>query len=89
MNPPTDILKSVSVNGRNLPDNAFSAAVSLTFRTGCGNMRTSTLFSLLRSGQVKAACGQFTRWVWSGGKVLPGLETRAGNEKALCEDGLK
>lgn len=75
--------------GARLPDNAFSAATSVTFRAGCGNMRSSQMFTLFRGGQVKAACGQFTRWVWGGGRVLPGLVTRAGNEKALCLDGLK
>lgn len=74
-------------NGRNLSDNAFSAAVSVTFRAGCGNMRSSQMFTLFRSGNITAACNQFTRWVWGGGKVLPGLVTRAGNEKALCLDG--
>ncbi|HBM0283756.1 lysozyme [Salmonella enterica] len=74
-------------NGRNLSDNAFSAAVSVTFRAGCGNMRTSQMFIFFRSVNITAACNQFTRWVWGGGKVLPGLVTRAGNEKALCLDG--
>lgn len=74
-------------SGRNLSDNTFSAAVSVTFRAGCGNMRTSQMFALFRSGNITAACSQFTRWVWGGGKVLPGLVTRAGNEKALCLDG--
>ncbi|WP_373371649.1 glycoside hydrolase family protein, partial [Enterobacter cloacae] len=36
-----------------------------------------------------AACHQFPRWVWGGGKVLPGLVTRAGKEEALCLDGVK
>lgn len=76
-------------NGRNLNDNVFSAAVSVTFRSGCGNLRNSQMFSLLRNGNISAACNQFTRWVWGGGKVLPGLVTRAGKEKALCLDGLK
>lgn len=75
-------------NGRNLSDNTFSAAVSVTFRSGCGNMRSSQMFTLFRSGSITAACNQFTRWVWGGGKVLPGLVTRAGNEKALCLDGV-
>ncbi|SAG44274.1 glycoside hydrolase family protein [Enterobacter ludwigii] len=76
-------------NGRKLSDDTFSAAVSVTFRAGCGNMRTSTMFSLLRGGNITAACHQFPRWVWGGGKVLPGLVTRAGKEKALCLDGVK
>jgi len=74
-------------NGRNLSDNTFSAAVSVTFRAGCGNMRSSQMFVLFRSGSITAACNQFTRWVWGGGKILPGLVTRAGDEKALCLDG--
>lgn len=76
-------------NGKNLPDNAFSAATSVTFRAGCGNLRTSQMFRLMRSGQLTAACEQFPRWVWGGGRVLPGLVTRADKEKALCLDGLK
>lgn len=76
-------------NGRNLSDDTFSAAVSVTFRAGCGNMRSSTMFSLFRKGDLKAACYQFLRWVYGGGRVLPGLVTRAGKEEALCLDGLK
>ncbi|MCE1611358.1 lysozyme [Enterobacter ludwigii] len=78
-------------NGRNLSDDTFSAVVSVTFRAGCGNMRKSTMFSLFREGPVayKSACNQFSRWVYGGGRVLPGLVTRAGKEKALCLDGLK
>lgn len=76
-------------NGKRLSDDTFSAAVSVTFRTGCGNMRTSTMFSLFRGGDITAACYQFKRWVWGGGVVLPGLVTRARDEEALCLDGLK
>nr|WP_209732079.1 lysozyme [Cronobacter sakazakii] len=75
-------------NGRNLSDDTFSAAVSVTFRAGCGNMRSSTMFSLFRKGDLKAACNQFPRWIYGGGRVLPGLVTRAGKEEALCLDGL-
>lgn len=71
-------------SGSRLSDNAFSAAVSVTFRAGCGNMRNSTMFTMFRSGQGVQACNQFTRWVWGGGKILPGLVTRADKEKALC-----
>ncbi|EAY4975164.1 TPA_asm: lysozyme [Salmonella enterica subsp. salamae serovar 60:g,m,t:z6] len=75
-------------NGRKLSDDTFSAAVSVTFRAGCGNMRGSTMFSLFRKGDLKAACNQFPRWVYGGGRVLPGLVTRAKKEEALCLDGL-
>ncbi len=75
-------------NGAKLSNNTFSAAVSVTFRAGCGNLRSSQLFTLLRSGNITAACNQFTRWVWGGGQILPGLVTRAGEEKQLCLDGV-
>jgi len=71
-------------NGANIPDNAFSAAVSLTFRVGCGKARTSTLFQKLRYGDIPGACDQFPRWRYAGGKVLPGLVTRSDAEAALC-----
>jgi lysozyme len=31
-------------NGAKLSDNTFSAAVSVTFRAGCGNLRTSDFY---------------------------------------------
>ncbi|EPL1953155.1 TPA: lysozyme [Citrobacter freundii] len=74
-------------NGRKLSDNTFSAVTSITFNAGCGAMQKSTMFQLLRQGQVVQACDQFSRWVYGGGKVLPGLVTRRGAEKQLCLDG--
>lgn len=74
-------------NGRKLSDNTFSAVTSITFNVGCGAMQKSTMFQLLRQGQVLQACDQFPRWVYGGGKVLPGLVTRRGAEKQLCLDG--
>lgn len=73
-------------NGKRLNDNQFSAATSVTFRAGCGNMRKSTMFTLFREGPkaYKSACDQFQRWVFGGRKVLPGLVVRAEKEKALC-----
>ncbi|NWC66217.1 lysozyme [Cedecea sp. P7760] len=75
-------------NGKKLSDNTFSAVTSITFNVGCGAMQKSTLFLLLRSGQVAQACEQFPRWVYGGGVKLPGLVTRRGAEKQLCMDGL-
>ncbi|WP_370559848.1 lysozyme [Escherichia coli] len=75
-------------NGRKLSDNTFSAVTSITFNAGCGAMQKSTMFQLLRQGQVFQACDQFSRWVYGGGKVLPGLVTRRGAEKQLCLDGV-
>lgn len=75
-------------NGKSLSDNTFSAVTSITFNCGCGTMRTSTLFKKLQQGEIKQACEQFPRWVYGGGKVLPGLVTRREAEKQLCLDGI-
>ena len=72
-----------SAGGR-IPDNAFSAATSLTFRVGCGKIKTSTLFQMLRGGDLKGACKQFPRWRYAGGVVLSGLAIRSEKESALC-----
>lgn len=71
-------------NGRKLPQGAFDAATSITFNVGCATMRNSTLFKYAKSGDIKAMCGQFPRWIYSNGKKLRGLETRRQQEKALC-----
>ncbi|EOY5415877.1 lysozyme [Cronobacter turicensis] len=70
--------------GDRLTEHAFSAAVSLTFRVGCGKVKNSTLFRMFRQGEQRAACDQFLRWRYAAGKELPGLVTRSQKERALC-----
>lgn len=71
-------------NGNKLPPGAFDAATSITFNAGCPSMQKSTMFQYFRAGNVTAACEQFPRWVYGGGKKLPGLVTRRDKERALC-----
>ncbi|MCK3658566.1 glycoside hydrolase [Pasteurellaceae bacterium Pebbles2] len=71
-------------NGKQLPQGAFEAATSLTFNVGCSAVKNSTLFRYARQGDIQAMCNQFPRWVYSGGKVLRGLEIRRQQEKARC-----
>lgn len=75
--------------GKSLTDNTFSAVTSITFNVGCAGVRKSTLFSLLRQNHIEQACNQFPRWVYGGGKILPGLVERRSKEKALCLKGLE
>ncbi len=70
--------------GKKLPSNPFSAAVSIAFNAGCPKVQASTMFQLLRSGNIQAACEEFPRWVYGGGKVLPGLVARREKESELC-----
>ncbi|WP_308537686.1 lysozyme [uncultured Kluyvera sp.] len=78
-------------SGKGLSDDTFSAVTSITFNVGCGAMRKSTLYSMLRDGPDAwpSACNQFTRWVYAGKTILPGLVKRRDAEKQLCLDGLK
>ncbi|MCW4596811.1 lysozyme [Pasteurella multocida subsp. multocida] len=71
-------------SGKNLPQGAFEAVVSLTFNVGCSKLKYSTLFKHARNGNIKLMCEQFTRWKYANGKVLRGLEIRRQKERELC-----
>lgn len=71
-------------NGANMPQHAFDALTSITFNVGCGKLQNSTLFRMARQGYTPKMCDQFSRWIYSGRKVLPGLVERRSKERALC-----
>lgn len=71
-------------HGKQLPQSVFDAAVSITFNVGCGAVSRSTMFKHLQTGNYKQACNEFPRWVYAGGRKLPGLAARREKEKALC-----
>lgn len=76
-------------NGKALPQSVFDSAVSITFNVGCGVVSKSTMFKHLRAGEYEKACNEFPKWIYAGGKKLPGLVTRREREKALCLTDLK
>lgn len=71
-------------NGQALPQSVFDSVVSITFNVGCGALSQSTLFKHLRAGRYIQACNEYPRWVYAGGRKLPGLVSRREKEKALC-----
>lgn len=73
-------------NGSKLTQGQFDAAVSITFNAGCGNMQKSTMFKLFRQGYAMQACGEFSKWIYGGGKVLPGLVNRRAVEADSCRN---
>lgn len=75
--------------GRNLPQPVFDAMVSVTFNNGCGNLKNSTMFRLMRNGKYVDGCNQLSRWVYANGQKLQGLIKRREKEKALCLLDLK
>lgn len=74
----------VNAQGLNLNQNQFDALVSFVFNVGSGNFRKSTLLKVVRSNpadlRIKA---EFDKWIYGGGKVLPGLVRRRKDEGDL------
>ena len=55
----------------------LDALVSLAFNIGIGALKRSTLLRVIREGGSRSAIKrEFRRWVYAGGKKLPGLELR-------------
>lgn len=54
---------------------------SFVFNLGVGKLKSSTLLKKLNAGEDAAA--EFDKWVYAGGKVLPGLVSRRTAEKQL------
>ncbi len=61
-----------------------AALTSFCFNIGVQACRNSTAFKLLNSFDYSGACAQLKRWVFGGGKVLPGLISRRGDEYLMC-----
>lgn len=60
-----------------------SALTSFAFNLGMTNLLSSTLWKLLNEEDYDGASKQFTRWVYAGGKILPGLVKRRAAEKNM------
>lgn len=66
-----------------LNSNQFSALVSFAFNVGTGALAQSTLLVRLNQRDYSGAANEFSRWVYGGGQVLPGLVRRREAEKQL------
>ena len=58
------------------PEGRLSAIVDFTFNLGAGRLQTSTLRRRINQRDWVAAVQELRRWVYGGGKVLPGLIAR-------------
>ena len=76
-------------NGQAMNVNQFSAITSFTFNAGCGNLQKSTLARYAQRHRWSEMCGQLKRWTYGGGKELPGLVKRRGDEYLLCMKDVK
>lgn len=64
------------------PERRLSAIVDFTFNLGAGRLQTSTLRRRINLQDWAAAGLELRRWVYGGGKVLPGLVARRETEAA-------
>ncbi|OED39017.1 glycoside hydrolase [Chromatiales bacterium (ex Bugula neritina AB1)] len=64
-------------------DNRLAAIVDFTFNLGAGRLQASTLRRRINQGQWSSAAKELQRWVYGGGKVLPGLVARREKEGLL------
>lgn len=70
---------------RPLTNNQTAALLSFTFNVGRKNFCGSTLVRKANAGDMAGACAELSRWVFAGGKQLPGLVNRRAAERELCE----
>lgn len=66
-----------------VPDGRVVAIVDFTFSLGAGRLQTSTLRRRINQLDWVPAATELKRWVFGGGKVLPGLVTRREAEVIL------
>lgn len=64
------------------PEGRLAAIVDFTFNLGAGRLQTSTLRRRVNQRDWNGAGQELKRWVYGGGKVLPGLVTRRAAEAA-------
>lgn len=64
-----------------LTQNQFDALADFAYNAGGGNLAKSTLLKKLNAGDYQGAANEFEKWVYAGGKILPGLVKRRKLEK--------
>ena len=64
------------------PEGRLAAIVDFTFNLGAGRLQTSTLRRRINQRDWSSAAQELRRWVYGGGKVLPGLVSRREAEAA-------
>lgn len=65
------------------PEGRLAAIVDFTFNLGAGRLQTSTLRRRINQRDWASAGQELRRWVYGGGKVLPGLVFRREAQASL------
>ncbi len=67
------------------PESRLAAIVDFTFNLGAGRLQTSTLRRRVSQRDWSAAASELRRWVYGGGRLLPGLVARREGECRLID----
>lgn len=70
-----------------LSQSQIDALTSFVFNLGPNALERSTLLLKLNAGDYSGAAAEFSRWVFAGGKQLPGLVKRRESEAELFASG--
>jgi lysozyme len=74
------VLRHISTT---LNNNQFAALVSFTFNLGGAALQRSTLRQKINYDLHEESSNEFLRWIYVGGKILPGLVKRRKAEQHL------
>lgn len=77
-----DVLKCIHAP---MKDHELAALASFAYNVGTTRFCGSTLAKRADEGQLPTACAELSKWVYAGGRQLPGLVTRRAKERAMCE----
>lgn len=67
----------------NEPESRTAALLDFVYNLGAGRLQASTLRRLINAGRWSDAALEFPKWVYAGGRVLPGLVIRRHQEALL------
>lgn len=67
--------------------NKLAAVADFIYNLGAARYKASTLRSKVNTGDWSGAAKELSKWVWGGGKKLPGLVTRRAAEAQLILGG--
>lgn len=76
------VLKLVRVP---LTENQLAALTSFAYNVGLNHFKLSTMLKLINQRDFTGAAKQLDRWVYGGGRKLPGLIKRRAEERKLFE----
>jgi len=71
-----------------IDDNQSGALTSFAFNLGAGALQSSTLLKRINGDEWDDVPSQFQRWVFAGGRKLPGLIRRRAAEASLWAKNL-